>query len=201
VIRHRLRTTLHLLVVTLVCVVVGALLHPATASAATHAVPPPAARPGPAAQPAAAAQATAAAASGPVAQTLRGVSVPVTRQQAVAWHLPNHPVTTRTPGGSTVVFTPASGAGEPEDIRYRIRWYGYYTIWFNKVETLRIAAGTAACAALVKHIPRVGAILATICGLLSVIATYARARNECVLIQGWSPYYPQIVRYRGGYCR
>jgi hypothetical protein len=188
--RRRLRTSLHLLVVTLVCVVVGALLHPATASAATRAGSPPAAQPAPAAP------------AAPVVQSpLRGVSVPVTRQQAVAWHLPDHPVTTRTPGGSTVVFTPTSGAGEPENIRYRIRWYGYYTIWFNRVETLRIAAGTAACAALVKHIPRVGAILATICALLSVIATYARARNECVLIQGWSPYYPQIARYRGGYCR
>ena len=181
-IRHRLRTTLHLLVVTLVCVVVGGLLHPTTASAATRAVQPaPAARSTPTAQP--------------------GVSVPVTWEQAAAWNLPDHPVTTRTPGGSTVVFPPASRAGQPDDIRYRIKWYGYYTVWFNKVETLRIAAGTAACAAILKHIPQVGAILATICALLSVIATYARARNQCVLVMGWSPYYPQIARYRGGYCR
>ena len=175
--RRPLRTTLHLFVATLLCVVVGALLHPTAASAA-----PRASRPA-------------------VAGALPGVSVPVTREQAAAWHLPDSTATTRTSGGSTVVFTPASASSQPSDFRYRIRWYGYYTVFFNRLETLRIAAGAAACAALVKHVPRVGSILATVCALISVMATYARARNQCVMVQGWGLLYPQILRYSGDYCR
>jgi hypothetical protein len=176
--RPTLRHTLHLLVATLVCVVVAALLHPAGASAAPHPSRP------------------------AVAATLPGLSVPVTREQAAAWHLPDSTVTTRTAGGSTVVFTPVSRFGQPpQDFRYKLRWYGYYTVFFNRLETLRIAAGAAACAALVKHVPRVGSILATVCALISVMATYARARNQCVMVQGWGLLYPQILRYSGDYCR
>jgi hypothetical protein len=132
-----------------------------------------------------------------------GLAVPITVQQAAAWHLPDSPVasTFRTPGGSTVVFTPATRSGQQQDFRWRLRWYGWYTVFFNKLETLRIAAGTAACAALVKHVPRVGALLATLCTLLSIIATYARARNQCVMVQGFGLLTPQILRYRGDYCR
>jgi hypothetical protein len=164
-------------VATLVCVVVGALLHPAGASAAPHP-------------------------SRPAVAVPQGLTVPVTRAQAAAWHLPDSTVTTRTAGGSTVVFTPVSRFGQPpQDFRYKLRWYGYYTVFFNRLETLRIAAGSAACAAVIKHIPRVGSLLSTLCALISVQATYARARNQCVMIQGWGLLYPQILRYTGNYCR
>jgi hypothetical protein len=189
--RRPARTALPLLVATLVCVVVGALLHPATAGAAPRAAT------------SALAPSLPGVSSGASSGLASGLSVPVTVGQAAAWHLPDSPAasTVRTPGGSTVVFTPASHSGQPQDFRWRMRWYGYYTVFFNKLETLRIAAGTAACAALVKHVPRVGGILATLCTLLSIIATYARARNQCVMVQGFGLLTPQILRYRGDYCR
>jgi len=177
-------------VATLACVIVGALLHPTTAAAA---------------QPT-----TTAALSSAVQEFLPGVSGRVTSEQAAAWRLDDHSVTTRTtPGGSTVVFTPnavADGAAENQAddgpyFKARVRWWGQYIVYFNKLETLRIAIGTAACAAVVKYVPVIGSYLATDCALLSVLATYARARNKCLLVQGWGPRLPQLRFYRGGYCR
>jgi len=131
-----------------------------------------------------------------------GLSGPVTQAQAAAWHLDGTTATTlTTPGGSTVVLAPAEVRPGSADFRAKVRWWGYYRVYFNKLETLRIAAGSAACAAIVKHVPVVGPYLATACALLSVYATYARARNKCVFVQGWGLHYSQVLLYRGGYCR
>lgn len=181
------------LVAALVCIVAATLLHPAAAAAAA----PTAARQGPA-TPVASARTDATAA-------LDGLSVPVTTREAAAWRLPSSGLTLRTPGGSTVVFRPGlpvDSVGPLPSFRYRIRWWGYYTVFFNKSETLKIAAGAAACAAVVKHIPTVGPYLSTLCALISVVATYARAKDQCVMVQGWGiQFFPQILRYRGNYCR
>ena len=187
--RRRLGDVLRLLVATLACVVVGALLHPTTAAAAESA-------PTPARTPAVSA----------VPDGLPALSGRVTTEQAAAWHLDGDSVTTRTtPGGSTVVFTPKAvadgGSDGGADFKAKVRWWGYYIVLFNKLETLRIAAGAAACAAVVKFVPVVGQYLSADCALISVFATYARARNRCLLVQGWGLGVPQPLMYHGGYCR
>ena len=176
-----------LLLATLVCVVGGALLHPTTAAAE-----------GPTAVP----SAVAARALGTASRDLPGLSGPVTQAQAAAWHPKGTTATTlTTPGGSTVVLTPAEVRPGSADFRAKVRWWGSYRVYFNKLETLRIAAGSAACAAIVKHVPVVGPYLVTACALLGVYATYARARDKCVFVRGWGLHYPQVLLYRGGYCR
>ena len=191
--RRRLCAVLRLLVATLACVVVGALLHPTTAAAAESAPPP--ARPAPVSA---------------VPEGLPALTGRVTNEQAAAWHLDGDSVTTRTtPGGSTVVFTPNAaadggsdgGSDGGADFKAKVRWWGYYLVLFNKLETLRIAAGAAACAAVVKFVPVVGQYLSADCALISVFATYARARNRCLLVQGWGLGVPQPLMYHGGYCR
>ncbi|HKG50671.1 MAG TPA: hypothetical protein VKB14_09540 [Actinomycetales bacterium] len=180
-----------LLLATLVCVVAGALLHPTTAAAAV-----------PTAVPTAVPSAVAARVLAAPSPELPGLSGPVTQAQAAAWHLDGATATTlTTPGGSTVVLTPAEVLPGSADFRAKVRWWGVYRVFFNKLETLQIAAGSAACVAIVKHVPVVGPYLATACALLGVYATYASARNECVLAQGWGLHYPQVLLYRGGYCR
>ena len=176
----------------LACVVVGALLHPTTAVAA---------------EPSRASATTSARLAVTAApDALRGFSGRKTTDQAAAWHLDRGSVTTRTtPGGSVVRFTrgavTSDGADGGSDFRAKVRWWGYYLVLFNRLETLRIAAGPATCAAVVKHVPLIGKYLAPYCGLISVIATYARARNTCVLVRGWGLQVPHIRMYRGGYCR
>ena len=94
-----------LLLATLVCVVGGALLHPTTAAAE-----------GPTAVP----SAVAARALGTASRYLPGLSGPVTQAQAAAWHPKGTTATTlTTPGGSTVVLTPAEvrpGSAETVDL-------------------------------------------------------------------------------------
>lgn len=191
--RRSLRSVLRLLVAALACVVAGALLHPTTAAAAVPAVP--------AAAPAVPAAVPAAVPTVPP-DAVPALSGPVTREQAAAWHLDGKKVTTlTTPGGSTVVLTPATAKRGPAGFRANVTWWGFYRVFFNRLETLRIAAGTAACAAVVKFVPVVGSFLATECALISVVATYARARNKCVMVQGWGLHWPQVLLYRGRYCR
>jgi hypothetical protein len=177
----RIRRRLRLLVATLACIVAGALLHPTTAAASPQARDHGTAR--------------------TVAGAPSSLTVPVTREQAVAWHLRDGAVTTRTSGGSTVVFHPGAPADQTQDFRYRVRWWGHYTVFFTRLETAKIARGAAVCAVVVKRVPTVGPYLSTLCAVISVVARYALAHGECVMVHGSGRKYPQILRYRGAYCR
>src|SRR3954469_17366223 len=97
-----------LLLAPLASVVGGALRHPTTAAAEVPTAVP---------------SAVAARALATPSADQPGLSGQVTQEQAAAWHLDRATATTlTTPGGSTVVLTPAKVRPGSADFRAKVRW-------------------------------------------------------------------------------
>jgi hypothetical protein len=89
------------------------------------------------------------------------------------------------------------------DPRVVYSWWGF-TVYYNKSETVTIASGSAACAALTVLIPdpTVTKVVAATCGLLAVWAADAASRGRCIKLVKYGYIGPGVPQqYSGGYCR